>query len=422
MKNYPDLSTGLTANHETESMNIIMPTPSEKMILPPANIAVLGGGQLGSMLCEAGRRMGYRMIVLSESTDDPAGRWATHHTIGDTRDPDLLRRFAQSVDVLTNEFEQVSPDVLAAAESVLTCRVAPSSLVQKTCRDRRLEKTLFATHNIPHGPFVIVESPDQLPTAYERLSTLNPQSSALSTKPLPVIAKTARGGYDGKGQLWLRSPSDAASAWQQLGAVPLMLEQAVPFIAEISVIIARSPSGALATFPMFRNEHRNGILHQTVIPSGFSAHTELKARAAAEAIATALNVVGLLTIEMFVLENGDVWMNELAARPHNSGHVTNRACTRSQFELHIAAICNLPLPPIAILRPAVMTNLLGDLWTNGQPHWSVLHADPRATLHLYGKTPRPGRKMGHMIHTADTPDAALARANAVFDQLPPPRA
>jgi len=381
------------------------------VILPPATIAILGGGQLGAMLCEAGRRMGYTMLVLSEDKSDPAGRWADEHIVGDTRDPETVVQLARRADVLTNEFEQVPPEVLKAAEQVGTCRVAPSSAVQRTCRDRRHEKTLFAKFQFPHGPFAVVESADQVPAAYAQLSAGGSKK---------VVAKVARGGYDGKGQMWLESSADAAAVWSELiGDNPgaLMLEQAVPFIAEASVIAARSPSGQSASFPMFKNEHRNGILFQTVTPAGFSAETEKKARAYAEGIAEKLGVVGLLAVEMFVLENGDVWMNELAARPHNSGHVTLRAATRSQFEMHIAAICNLPLVPVDLLRPAVMTNLLGDLWQNGEPKWSELFKEPHGTLHLYGKSPRPGRKMGHMIHTANSVTEALAAANGVFQKL-----
>lgn len=381
-----------------------------KEILPPATIAILGGGQLGAMLCEAGRRMGYKMVVLSEQEGDPAGRWADHHVIGDTRDPGTVARIARGADVLTNEFEQVPPEVLAAAERVGTCRVAPGSAVQETCRDRRREKRLFAEHGFPHGPFAVVEEAEEMAPAYVKLSAGGKR----------VVAKTARGGYDGKGQKWIKSVEGAQKAWEGLGGgggVPLMLEQGVEFVAEASVIAARSPSGASASFPMFRNEHRNGILFQTVTPAGVSAETEKQARACAEGIAEKLGVVGLLAVEMFVLADGGVLMNELAARPHNSGHVTLRACTRSQFEMHIAAICNLPLSPVQVLRPGVMTNLLGDLWKRGEPRWGELFAEPHGTLHLYGKSPRPGRKMGHMIHTAATAEEALEAANGVFAKL-----
>jgi 5-(carboxyamino)imidazole ribonucleotide synthase len=383
-----------------------MNTP-DRVIAPPATIAILGGGQLGAMLCEAGRRMGYRMLVLSELESDPAGRWADHHVLGDTRDPATVARIARQADILTNEFEQVPPEVLAAAESVGTCRVAPGSQVQETCRDRRREKALFAAHGFPCGPFAVVEQAAEMGPAY----------ATLSVGGRAVVAKTARGGYDGKGQKWLRSADQALHAWDQLGGVPLLLEQAVEFVAEASVIAARAPSGASASFPMFRNEHRKGILFQTTTPGGFSAETERQARLHAEGIAGKLGVVGLLAVEMFVLADGRVLINELAARPHNSGHVTLRACTRSQFEMHIAAICNYPLPPVEVLRPGVMTNLLGDLWKQGEPRWGELFQEPHGTLHLYGKAPRPGRKMGHMIHTAPTVEQALAEASAVYARL-----
>jgi 5-(carboxyamino)imidazole ribonucleotide synthase len=391
----------------------------QRVILPPATIAVLGGGQLGAMLCEAGRRMGYRMIVVSSDASDPAGHWADRHIVGDMRDPQVVLGVAGAADVLTNEFEQVPPEVLEEVERAGLCRVAPSSAVQRTCRDRRLEKGLFAKHGFPHGPFEIVEKREQMRGAYEKLAI-----SREGGEKKRVVAKLACGGYDGKGQIWIDSAEDAESVYGELvrdrrGAegTALLLEQAVEFVAEASVIAARSPSGQSASFPMFRNEHRNGILFQTVMPTGFSAETEATARKYAEGIAEKLGVVGLLAVEMFVLANGEVWMNELAARPHNSGHVTLRATTRSQFEMHIAAICNLPLVAVETLRPAVMTNLLGDLWKNGEPRWGELFRKPHGTLHLYGKTPRPGRKMGHMIHIAPTRELAVAEALDVFGRL-----
>ncbi len=412
--------------HPRNLMNSEPILMNHAVLLPPATIAILGGGQLGAMLCEAAKHMGYRAHVLSESAEDPAARWADRHVIGDTSDPETVAAFARDADVLTNEFEQVPPEVLEAAEALGTCRVAPSSAVQRTCRDRRHEKTLFAKFGFPHGPFAIVERADEVGPAYERLS--RPVGGA--GQRLAVVAKTARGGYDGKGQMWLRSQEDARGVWEALGGVALLLEQAVPFIAEASVIVARGPSGQSATFPMFRNEHRQGILHQTVTPAGFPAATEKAARAHAAGIAEKVGSVGLLAVEMFVLENGEVRMNELAARPHNSGHVTLRATARSQFELHIAAICNLPLGPeagavteVPLLQPGVMTNLLGDLWhPDGEggprePAWGALFADPRATLHLYGKAPRPHRKMGHIIHTGETAAEALGAANRLFEAL-----
>jgi 5-(carboxyamino)imidazole ribonucleotide synthase len=374
----------------------------------PATIGVLGGGQLGAMLCEAGRRMGYRMIVASNSAADPAARWADEHIAADQTLPATAVTLAQRVDVLTVEAEAIPAEALAAAEEA-GCRVTPGSAVQQVVRDRRREKRFFEEHRFGVGPFRIVD--DAAAIAPAVVDLLQPTPGCLPR----VVAKTAQGGYDGKGQRWIGEPSDATAAWEELGRVPLLLEQGVDFIAEASVIVARSADGTCVSLPLFRNTHRGGILYQTFAPSGFSAETEKAATAMAEGIAEAIGAVGLLTVEMFVLRDGRVWANELAARPHNSGHLSLRAATRSQFEMHIQAICGLPLEPVKLLAPAVMTNLLGDLWQAGEPDWTPLFADGRGTLHLYGKkTPRPGRKMGHMIHTDDTLEGAAARADRLM--------
>jgi 5-(carboxyamino)imidazole ribonucleotide synthase len=375
----------------------------------PATIGILGGGQLGAMLCEAGRRMGYRMIVACPSNADPAARWADEHVPADPTQPAVAAALARRVDVLTVEAEAIPAEALAAAEAV-GCRVAPGSAVQQVVRDRRREKRFFQEHRFAVGPFRIVESAAAMGAAVADL--LQPLPGCLSR----VVAKTAQGGYDGKGQRWIDHVEDAAAAWDALGGVPLLLEQGVDFIAEASVIVARSGDGSCVSLPLFRNTHRGGILYQTFAPSGFSHATEEAACHMAEGIAEAIGAVGLLTVEMFVLRDGRVWANELAARPHNSGHLTLRAATRSQFELHIQAICGLPLEPVKLLAPAVMTNLLGDLWAAGEPDWKPLYADPRGTLHLYGKAPRPGRKMGHMIHTSDSVDDAATRADRIMAQ------
>ena len=388
---------------------------STDVILPPATIGILGGGQLASMLCEAGKRMGYRMRVLSEDAGDPAHRWADEDVVCDWQETAAGRggrpweEFLAGLSVLTNEFEQVPSELLRTVERAHPeIRVAPGSQVQRVCQDRREEKRLFEAGGFPHGPFAAVEHAGEAVAAYERLSEGGKRR---------VVAKTARGGYDGKGQMWLAHVGDAQRVWAELGEVPLLLEAGIEFVAEGSVIVARSGPGACVSFPMFGNTHRNGILFQTVMPAGFSAETEKQARTCAAGIAEKLGVVGLLAVEMFVLSDGRVLMNELAARPHNSGHVTLRAATRSQFELHIAAVCNLPLAAPEVLAPGVMTNLLGDLWAKREPAWAALFREPRGTLHLYGKEPRPGRKMGHMIHTAATTEGALAEADRVFAQL-----
>lgn len=382
-------------------------------ILPPATIGILGGGQLGKMTAEAARHMGYRVLVVSESSKDPAAQWCDEHVCGNPSNPDVVAEAAKKCAVLTNEFEQVSVVALQAAEALGT-RVAPSSHVQKIVQDRRLEKNFLKDHGFPVGPFRIVESEEQIEAAYRELAAPAQTGGAQNR----VVAKTARGGYDGKGQRWLSNGKEAVAAWTDLGKVPLMLEQGVPFVAETSVIVARSSDTHTASFPMFRNEHRKGILFQTVIPAGFSDTTEKEARRVAEGIAREIKLIGVIAVEMFVLADGSVLVNELAARPHNSGHVTLRACTRSQFELHVQSICGLPLPQAELLRPGVMTNLLGDLWREGrEPDWTRLYEKPTGTLHLYGKSPRPGRKMGHMIHTGNTAEAALQEANQVFKEL-----
>ncbi|MGC8552611.1 MAG: 5-(carboxyamino)imidazole ribonucleotide synthase [Phycisphaerae bacterium] len=378
------------------------------VILPPATIAILGGGQLGAMLAEAARRMGYRTVCVSASEEDPAGRWSDHHVVGDPSDVALVRRLARDVQVVTVETEGIAPEALTAAAE-LGCRVAPSAAVQQTVRDRRLEKTFFRDHNLPVGAFCICESAAQVDAAIAELLPLGGGTG--------VVAKTARGGYDGKGQRWIKTLHQGPAVWEALGHVPLVLEAAVPFVAEASVIVARSADGRKTALPMFQNEHRGGILFQTRMPGSFEQPTLEKAVALAEATADKLDVVGLITVEMFVLRDGRVLANELAARPHNSGHVTLRAASRSQFEMHIAALCGLPLPPVQILRPGVMTNLLGDLWAGGHPDWTQVLRDSSATLHLYGKGPRPGRKMGHMIHTAADINAAKAMADRAFGLL-----
>ncbi len=403
----------------TPTDNPVMNISPSPVIRPPATIAILGGGQLGSMLAHAARHMGYRTLCISSNTDDPAARWADHHLAADPGDANVISRIAADVQAITVETESIEPAALAAAEAIGT-RVAPSSHVQTIVRDRRLEKSFLASNHLSVGPFRIVESAAQMQHTAQEL---------FGNGAKEILAKTARGGYDGKGQRWIRTPGQADAAWQALGQVPLVVETRVDFVGEISVIVARSPDGSMSTLPVFANEHRHGILFQTRMPAALSPATTHAAVNLARRTAQHLNVVGLLAVEMFVLPDGRVLVNEMAARPHNSGHVTLRAATRSQFEMHIAAICGLPLPEVEILRPAVMTNLLGDLWPvesppaatsdggHRHPDWATVLADGRATLHLYGKTPRQGRKMGHLIHTGHTAEEALASATAAINQL-----
>ncbi len=382
-------------------------------IIPPgATLAILGGGQLGSMLCEAAKRMGYRTLAVSAHEANPIARWADHHLVADPSDPATAARLAHQAQVITVEAESIDPDALQAAEAA-GARVAPAARVQSIVRDRRLEKTFLAGLALPDGQratgdFRIAENSQQMHRAAEELFAAGASR---------IVCKTARGGYDGKGQRWIHDPQHAGSVFESLGGVPLVLEAAVDFIAEASVIVARSADGRMTHFPVFANEHRRGILHQTVMPGEFSQATSAQAIGIARLVAEKLDVVGLIAVEQFVLPDGRVLVNELAARPHNSGHVTLRAAGRSQFEMHIAAICGLPLPPVEVLRPGVMTNLLGDLWAKGEPDFPAVLADGHASIHLYGKSPRPGRKMGHMIHTGATVEEARNAADKAFDRL-----
>ena len=388
-------------------MKIKSQSTANQPILPPEVITVLGGGQLGSMLCEAAKRMGYRTICVSSHETDPARRWADHHLIADPGEPAAAARVARQSAVLTVEAESIEPAGLEAAANA-ECRVSPSADVQRTVRDRRLEKTFLRDHGLAVGPFATAESATQMREAADTLFAAGAEK---------LVAKTARGGYDGKGQRWIHTPADAAEAWEALGSTPLVVESGIDFVAEASVIVARSADGRMSHFPVFQNEHRRGILFQTRMPGDFSPATTAQAIDLGRRTAEALGVVGLLAVEMFILPNGNVLINELAARPHNSGHVTLRATSRSQFEMHIAAICGLPLPDIHILQPGVMTNLLGDLWAHGEPDFAKVLADGRGMIHLYGKSPRPGRKMGHMIHTAPTLAEAVQAADAAFALL-----
>ena len=384
---------------------------ARKPILPPELITVLGGGQLGSMLCEAAKRMGYRTLCVSSHESDPARRWADHHLIADPGEPATAARVARQSAVVTVEAESIDPAALEAAANT-PCRVAPSADVQRTVRDRRLEKLFLRDHGLAVGPFATVESAKQMREAAEALFAAGARK---------LVAKTARGGYDGKGQRWLHSADESADAWEALGSTPLVLETGIDFVAEASVIVARSADGRMTHFPVFQNEHRRGILFQTRMPGDFPAATAARAIQLGRRAAEALGVVGLLAVEMFILPDGNVFINELAARPHNSGHVTMRAASRSQFEMHIAAICGLPLPEIQTVQPGVMTNLLGDLWASGEPDFAHVLADGRGMIHLYGKAPRPGRKMGHIIHTARTLAEAQEAANAAFKLLEKPQ-
>jgi 5-(carboxyamino)imidazole ribonucleotide synthase len=365
------------------------------IIAPGAKVGVLGGGQLGRMFAMAARRLGYRVHTLSPAHDTPTGQIADVEIDASYDDLDAVARFARDVDVVTFEFENVSAAAAAAAEAHAIVR--PSGHALFIAQHRIREKTFLAGRGLPVVPFAPVRVADDLKGAIELVGT-------------PSVLKTATFGYDGKGQLAIRDASDAERAWTALGRQEAILEAFIDLEREISVIGARAVDGSWSHFGPFDNAHANHILDVSVAPSGVAPSLAVDAIEATRAVMEALEYVGILCVEFFVARDGRLLMNELAPRPHNSGHLTSDACRTSQFEQQLRAICGLPLGSPELLQPAAMANLLGDLWANGEPNWAGALRFPGVKLHLYGKsTPRPGRKMGHLTTLATTSDAAKAQ-------------
>lgn len=362
-------------------------------ILPGATIGVLGGGQLGRMFALAARAMGYRIHIFSPENDAPAGQVADQEIVAAYEDAGRMREFASQVDVVTFEFENVPS---AATQVAASCApVRPAGSVLHVAQHRLREKTFLSANGFPVTPF-------------RRVATLEELKSAARDLGLPAVLKTAGFGYDGKGQVKLRIPSDLKPAWEKVGGVESVYEAWVDFEKEISVIAARNTLGEFAAFPVFENAHAHHILDVTFAPANVSPRLANEAVELAAGLMKNLDAVGLLTVEMFVTRDGRLLVNELAPRPHNSGHLTMDACVTSQFEQQLRAICGLPLGETALHAPAAMANLLGDLWSGGVPRWPAALAEPAVKLHLYGKAEaRPGRKMGHLTASGPTPDAAV---------------
>ncbi len=378
-----------------------------QLILPGATIGVLGSGQLGRMLAIAARRMGYRVQTFSPEKDTPTGQVADVEVCASYDDLDAVRAFAQSVDVVTFEFENVSSAATQAAADYAPVR--PAGSVLHTTQHRLREKTFLARAGVPVTPFWPVRSLDDLHAGLKKLG-------------VPAVLKTAGFGYDGKGQALIASPAQAEAAFHALGGQEALLEAFVDFEREVSVIAARGLDGAFAHYGVIENTHRQHILDVSLAPADLPAETELQAIEIARGILEALDVVGVLCVEFFLTRAGALLVNELAPRPHNSGHLTVDACLTSQFEQQLRAVCGLPLGSTELLRPAAMANLLGDLWQEGQPDWAAACAFPAVKLHLYGKQiPRPGRKMGHLTALADTPTEAARLARAARAALTPAR-
>ncbi|HEX4142095.1 MAG TPA: 5-(carboxyamino)imidazole ribonucleotide synthase [Pirellulales bacterium] len=366
-------------------------------ILPGATIGVLGSGQLGRMFAIAARRMGYRVHTLSPDDDTPTGQVADREVRSAYEDLDAIRDFARRVDLVTFEFENIPARATEAAAEIVPVR--PSGSVLYVTQHRLREKNFLREHGFPVVPFVAVGSLEEL-------------SAAVDTLGCPAVLKTAGWGYDGKGQCKLTTPADAARAWTTVGGGEAVLEAFVDFEREVSVVAARGLDGVVADYGTVWNAHANHILDVTVAPSGVADAIDREARQIAHAVLETLDVVGVLCVEFFLARDGRLLINELAPRPHNSGHFTVDASVTSQFEQQLRAICGLALGSTELLRPAAMVNLLGDLWTDGVPNWRAACRFPDVKLHLYGKeSARPGRKMGHL--TALAASATEARQLAL---------
>ncbi|HEY4592834.1 MAG TPA: 5-(carboxyamino)imidazole ribonucleotide synthase [Thermoanaerobaculia bacterium] len=371
---------------------------SPRVIPPGSTIGVLGSGQLGRMFAIAARRMGYRVHTLSPDYDTPTGQVADREVQAAYDDLDAVRDFARGVDVVTFEFENVSAAATEAAAEHAPVR--PAGAVLHTTQHRLREKGFLAGAGFPVTPFAAVRSLDDLRAALASLGT-------------PAVLKTAGWGYDGKGQVRIAAPDEAEAAWSSLGGQEAILEASVDFDREVSVVAARGLDGSFAHFGVIENRHSRHILDVSIAPAAVSPRVAQDAVEIAQGILEGLSVVGVLCVEMFLARDGRLLVNELAPRPHNSGHLTFDASVTSQFEQQLRAITGLALGSTELLRPAAMANLLGDLWQHGEPDWAAACRHPDVKLHLYGKAePRPGRKMGHLTALAKTPDEALERVVA----------
>lgn len=364
------------------------------MILPGSTIGVLGSGQLGRMFAIAARRMGYRVHTFSPDEDTPTGQVADLEVQASYEDLEAVRRFASHVSVVTFEFENVPA---ATAEAAASCApVRPAGEILHTTQHRLREKTFLSKAGLPLTPFRRVASFDDLQGAAAELG-------------LPAILKTADFGYDGKGQFRILHAGQLGEAWRAVGEQEAVLEAFVDFEREISVVGARGANGDFAHYGAIENRHANGILDLSLAPARVDEGVVKKAVEIARAVFEALHVVGVLCVEFFVTKAGELLINELAPRPHNSGHLTVDANVTSQFEQQLRCVCGLPLGDVGQLAPAAMANLLGDLWTPGEPDWAAAAGVGNVKLHLYGKlSARPGRKMGHLTAIADSVEKALA--------------
>jgi len=369
----------------------------KEQILPGSLLAILGGGQLGRMTAMAARTMGYRVRVMDPEAKCPASFVADETIIGRWDDVDAARRLAAGADAVTLEIEQIGVDALREVASLAPLRPGVETI--RIIQDKTLQKTWLAENGFPVGPFRVVRSEAEL---HDAVAELGGQ----------VFLKIGHGGYDGRGQARIGTSggSGPGEIWRQLGERPAVAEQALDLDYEISVMAARSPSGEVRVYPAARNHHENQILAWSVLPAGVPAALESRAEELAADLVTKLGIEGLLCAEIFITRNGELYINELAPRPHNSYHQSERGCVTSQFEQLVRAVCNLPLGSTELITPAAIVNLLGDVWLKGEPNFAAALAIPGVRLHLYEKhTPRSGRKMGHLSAVGVSAEEALER-------------
>lgn len=372
-------------------------------ILPGSTLGMLGGGQLGRMFTIAARTMGYEVVVLDPDKESPAGKLATTHICAEYSDQAALDQIAKSCDAVTTEFENVPASTLEALAK--TCPVRPGAKAVTIAQDRIHEKNFLKDNGFSTAPFAVIHSLEELKEGIKKIGT-------------PAILKVSRFGYDGKGQFGINAESDAEKAWETLQGEACVLEQRMPLDIEVSVVLARGLEGEVTTYPVSENIHEEGILDVSVVPARIDNELESKVLDMAKQIAIALDYVGIMAVEFFI-SNGELLVNEIAPRPHNSGHYTLDACVTDQFEQQVRAVCGLPLGETTLLSPVVMINMLGDIWHDGRaPKWQKLLDHPNVKLHLYGKREaRPGRKMGHFNVIAENIDDALTLAKDLKVQL-----
>lgn len=369
-------------------------------ILPGATLGVLGGGQLGRMFCVAARTMGYQLVVFDPDPESPAGRIADHHIQADYDDHAALDDLARRCDAVTTEFENVPAQSLRYL-SQLT-QVYPAAQALEIAQNRNREKSYAVAAGLLPVPNAPVTSSTDIP-------------AAIACTGLPAILKSATLGYDGKGQFVIDSAEQAKHAFDSIGGIECVLESKVELAAEVSAIVCRNANGETACFPVAENRHRNAILHQSIVPARVDPSMVEQAQQQALALADELGYVGILAVEFFIAADGVLYFNEMAPRPHNSGHYTKDACVTSQFEQQVRMMCGLSPGDTRLISPVVMVNLLGDLWP---PDWSALANEPGVKLHLYGKREaRPGRKMGHFNALACDVESALQVADRIYAQL-----